>query len=104
MDSYVLRHYGVKGMKWGHRRRQKRPSEMSADEIDASIKRMRLEKQYEEKYRESVAAYTFDKDRAIKFVNKVLEKSGDKLLSQLGNYYGIDILDKNSGEEDDDDD
>lgn len=104
MDSYVLRHYGIKGMKWGHRRRQKRPSEMSADEIDASIKRMRLEKQYEEKYKESVAAYTLDKDRAIKFVNRVLEKSGDKLLSQLGNYYGIDILDKNSGEEDDDDD
>ncbi len=43
-----LKHHGVKGMKWGVRRKKKRKStrHMSDEELQRKIKRMSLEKQY----------------------------------------------------------
>lgn len=103
MDSRTLRHHGVKGMRWGVRRKRKRSSQMTDEELNAAIKRANLEKRYEEVYKES-ATISFDTDRAKKFVTRVAEKSGNKLVPQLANYYGVKISDFSSDWEEDDDD
>lgn len=53
LDTY-LAHYGVKGMKWGVRKKrtpsskpkQKRVSEMSDEELEGKVKRLRKEAEY----------------------------------------------------------
>lgn len=43
-----ITHYGVKGMHWGIRKDRTDPKQMSNEELQKAVNRMRLEKQYKE--------------------------------------------------------
>lgn len=70
-------------------------SEMTDAELKAAIDRLDLEK----KYKEAVNYHNPNKDRASKFVNRVLEKSGESLATQVVNHFGAKALNKMIGEE-----
>lgn len=146
MNNTELAHHGVKGMKWGVRKKsyytpkrgtssttkkrksavpidavsamrkkhkakkearaaevaakkartkRKRVSEMTDEELNEAIRRMDLEK----RYKEAVNYHNPNKDRAAKFVNRVLEKSGEQLATQVINHFGAKALNKMIGEE-----
>lgn len=73
----TLTHFGVKGMRWGVRKKndrkpQKRISEMSNDELQAVITRGNLERQY---------AALQPKGRLYKFGSKFQNKMEDNLAN-----------------------
>ena len=89
-DDLYLDHYGVKGMRWGHRKRkvssssrsnqQKSRREMkrnrrtlSEADLNRNLDRLRKEKQLKELIDEDV-------NPGKKYIQDVLKKSGDKLL------------------------
>jgi len=83
-----LKHYGVKGQKWGVRTKSSSrgaPSErlvkakaktLSTDELKKSIERMRLEQQYAE-------LATPGKQAGKKYAQDVLKQSGTKLIGAV---------------------
>lgn len=108
MNDNQLLHYGVLGMKWGIRRTpaqiarargerpsqsdskssttkssssKKRSSEMSEDELRSKIQRLELEKRYKDLL--SATAPPPKSTRGKYFVMRVLEKSGENILTQL---------------------
>lgn len=89
-DDLYLDHYGVKGMRWGHRKRKVSSSSMSNQrksrremkrnrrtlseaDLNRNIDRLRKEKQLKELIDEDV-------NPGKKYIQNVLKKSGDKLL------------------------
>jgi hypothetical protein len=103
----IIQHVGVKGMKWGVRRKgsrpsssdfsktrillKKRPRELSNDELETINKRLNLEKQYKSLNPRKI-------DRGRKFVNEIVSNSGKMVLTTavagLFTKYGKTILDK----------
>lgn len=75
--------------------KQKPISEMTDEELSVAIARLELEK----KYKEAVAYHNPHQGKAKKFVDKVLERSGEQLVTQVVNYYGAKALNKAIGEE-----
>ena len=112
MNNSELLHYGILGMKWGVRRTpeqlrrargelksesdggskkttssksssssgKKRTSEMTEDELRSKIQRLELEKRYKDLMK-STAPPKSTKGRD--FVQRVLEKSGENIMTQL---------------------
>lgn len=112
MNDNQLLHYGILGMKWGVRRTpaqlarargekpsqsdskssisktkssssstKKRSSEMSEDELRSKIQRLELEKRYKDLL--SATAPPPKSTRGKDFVMRVIEKSGENILTQL---------------------
>lgn len=106
MELDELKHYGVKGMKWGIRRtpeqlghkkkvasgkddsedskketkpRKKTVSEMSDTELQARIKRLELEKRYRD-----LSPQKTSKGKA--FVSRVVESSAENIAKQATTY------------------
>lgn len=83
-----VEHYGVKGMKWGVRKRSsnrsstqrtkftKAPSKLSSDELAKRIKRMETEKKYNQLNRDDVS-------EGRQFVNDVLTNSGRRVATTV---------------------
>lgn len=108
MDTH-LSHYGVKGMKWGIRKRssstkrtsksiftknkendkasskktEKKVSELSNEELTAKIERLNLEKRYAELAK---AVSPPKSTRGKDFVLRVLERSGENIATQASAY------------------
>jgi hypothetical protein len=105
MDTH-LSHYGVKGMKWGIRKRssstkrtsksifsknkennkassKKKVSELSNEELTAKIERLNLEKRYAELAK---AVSPPKSTRGKDFVLRVLERSGENIATQASAY------------------
>ena len=89
-DDLYLDHYGVKGMRWGHRKRKVSSSSrsnqrksrremkrnrrtLSEADLNRNLDRLRKEKQLKELIDEDV-------NPGKKYIQDVLKKSGDKLL------------------------
>lgn len=111
----ALKHYGVKGMKWGIRRtpaqlghktksesdeggsekakkpasQSKKLSEMSDEELNKRIKRLDAEKRYRE-----LMASQQQVSKGRKFVERVLERSGENLATQFVTYAGGTAINK----------
>ena len=113
MNNYELLHYGILGMKWGVRRTpeqlrrargelksesdggskkttssksssssgKKRTSEMTEDELRSKIQRLELEKRYKDLMKATAPPPKSTKGRD--FVQRVLEKSGENIMTQL---------------------
>ena len=75
--------------------KRKPVSEMTDEELNAAIKRLELEK----KYKELSAYHNPNQGKGKKFVNNVLEKSGEQLATQVVNHYGAQALNKAIGAE-----
>ena len=89
-DDLYLDHYGVKGMRWGHRKRKVSSSSrsnqrksrremkrnrrtLSEADLNRNLDRLRKEKQLKELIDEDV-------NPGKKYIQDVLKKSGDRLL------------------------
>ena len=89
-DDQSLDHYGVKGMRWGHRKRkvssgsrsrsnsstrsnQRKSRTLSEADLNRNLDRLRKEKQLKELIDEDV-------NPGKKYIQDVLKKSGDRLL------------------------
>ena len=113
MKNNELLHYGILGMKWGVRRTpeqlrrargelksesdggskktnssksssssgKKRTSEMTEDELRSKIQRLELEKRYKDLMKATAPPPKSTKGRD--FVQRVLEKSGENIMTQL---------------------
>ena len=113
MNNSELLHYGILGMKWGVRRTpeqlrrvrgelksesdggskkttssksssssgKKRTSEMTEDELRSKIQRLELEKRYKDLMKATAPPPRSTKGRD--FVQRVLEKSGENIMTQL---------------------
>lgn len=113
MNNSELLHYGILGMKWGVRRTpeqlrrargelksefdggskktksskassssgKKRTSEMTEDELRSKIQRLELEKRYKDLMKATAPPPKSTKGRD--FVQRVLEKSGENIMTQL---------------------
>lgn len=113
MNNNELLHYGILGMKWGVRRTpeqlrrargelksesdggskkttssksssssgKKRTSEMTEDELRSKIQRLELEKRYKDLMKATAPPPKSTKGRD--FVQRVLEKSGENIMTQL---------------------
>jgi hypothetical protein len=81
----ILAHYGVKGMKWGIRRKSAGSSSdplsatknMSNDDLRKVIDRMRLEQQYSE------LAKNPKKEAGKKYATKMAQDSGNRLVGAV---------------------
>jgi len=100
-----LKHYGIKGMQWGVRRkrssktgrvesedsrsakslRKKKLSEMSNDELRKLNTRLQLERQYKDLTKK-------DTSKAQKFVSDVLRESGKNLASKYVKDAGETVI------------
>lgn len=102
----TLTHYGVKGMKWGVRRKKniepqkhaspkKKVSEMTDDELQKKIERLNLEKRYKEALASTVPASPKEKSRSKKLVEDILYNSANNVGTQAVTYVmgkGTNIL------------
>lgn len=87
----ILKHYGILGQKWGVRRKspsgppsqdhstasslaKKKPHELSNDELNTVLKRIRLEKEYNE-------LTSSHKGAGQKWVESILSKSSKKVAT-----------------------
>lgn len=77
------------------KQKRKPVSEMTDEELNAAIKRLQLEKQY----KELTAYHNPNQGKGKKFVNTVLEKSGEQLATQVVNHYGAKALNAAIGDE-----
>lgn len=68
MDEMCLVHYGVKGMKWGIRKKYKK---VTSNNVENSTKK----KSFEERYKRSV--------EKVKLANSIVTKSMDKKYDSL---------------------
>lgn len=116
MENNELRHWGIKGMKWGQRRyqnkdgtltpagkaryannepqhedyvkaRSKQVSTMSDKELNDAVIRLQREQLYSK-------LTTPEETRGQKFVSKALDKIGDKVIEKAVNKIGDSIIDK----------
>ena len=70
------------------------PKRLTTEELNARIKRLQLEKDYNDLVKDT------DSTRKGKnFVMDILESSGKNLLTQVTNHYGAKILNKAIGED-----
>lgn len=113
MEQNTLAHYGILGMKWGVRRTpaqlarargkkttetsestkgsskssssssKKKVSEMTDDELRKEINRLELEKRYKDLARATAPPKS---TKGRDFVQRVLEKSGENIATQLTTY------------------
>lgn len=92
----TLMHYGVKGMKWGVRRKKtttpkktdppkKKVSEMTDEELREKINRMDLERRYKEALA-STMPKPKEKSRARKLVEDILFNSASNIGTQSVTY------------------
>lgn len=65
---------------------KKKISEMSNEELRKEIERLELEKRYRSLANESIASNKSKSSRAKDFTIRVLEKSGENVMSQLTTY------------------
>ena len=81
MENNELRHYGIKGMKWGVRRfqnedgsytaagkrraKQHKAESMSGEELAARVKRLNMEKTYKKLSKESEPKSTLEKSKDV---------------------------------------
>lgn len=81
MENNELRHYGIKGMKWGVRRfqnedgsytaagkrraKQQKAESMSDEELAARVKRLNMEKTYKKLSKESEPKSTLEKSKDV---------------------------------------
>lgn len=86
--------------------KKKTVKEMSEEELRSKIARLQLEKQYKDLMKSQEQEKLFD---GKKFVVKVLEKSGDNILTQLATYamgsavnkaMGSDVVNPKKGQKD----
>lgn len=86
--------------------KKKTVKEMSEEELRSKIARLQLEKQYKDLLKSQEQEKLFD---GKKFVVKVLEKSGDNILTQLATYamgsavnkaMGSDVVNPKKGQKD----
>ena len=76
MDNYYLKHYGVKGMKWGERRAQRKQAKSIYRAAKNAAK---------EKYRKSEDSINRKSDRNIDSFDKVVEMYNSfRLLELIG--------------------
>ena len=82
-EAFLL-HYGVKGQKWGVRRKRSGSDDvlgptknLSNDELRRVIDRMRLEQQYSEMVKNP------KKEAGKKYANKLVQDSGNRLVGAL---------------------
>lgn len=104
-DSYELMHYGVKGMKWGVRRKQKEDRGSSNTGQGHSQNNARNKKSVP-KYAKiaafiagtitvSYAGVKFSTDPHVRAaMGKVLQKIGDRKISDLDPFEGYTIIGK----------
>ena len=70
------------------------PKKLTAEELNARIKRLQLEKTYKDLMKDTETA-----TRGKNFVMDILESSGKNLLTQVTNHYGAKALNKVIGED-----
>lgn len=92
MDSNVVKHHGVLGMKWGVRRSRKqlereRISRMSDAELRSEINRIRMEKDYANLTKKPP-------NPVLKFAGDVLLQSGKNIASDYVTKYGKKTIDE----------
>lgn len=91
----ILEHYGVKGMRWGVRKRSangkarttfaKAPSKLSDAELTKRIKRMETEKRYNQLNRQDVS-------RGKEAATEVLTNSGKKIATTILTSGGLFVV------------
>ena len=93
MDSNVVKHHGVKGMRWGVRRARKQQEQssymrsMSDAELRARINRMQMEKQYAQLTKKPP-------NPVVKFAGDVLLQSGKNIAADYVTKYGKKTIDE----------
>ena len=127
-ENDELMHYGVKGMKWGVRRKRylskarskvrkfkrdrvKKKEEQKAKKTAEQTKRKPVSEMSDEELNAAIKRMQLERqytqlhaenhpssDRGKKFVTNVLEKSGEQLVTQVVNHYGAKALNKAIGE------
>lgn len=70
------------------------PKKLTAEELNARIKRLQLEKTYKDLMKDTETT-----TRGKNFVMDILESSGKNLFTQVTNHYGAKALNKVIGEE-----
>lgn len=81
-----LKHYGVKGMKWGVRKGDK-TANMSNKELQSKIQRMRLEDQYKSLSKKRVS-------KGRKIVSKAISHIGERAAKRYANNKVDEYVDK----------
>jgi len=98
MSDNFLEHFGIKGMKWGIRRKrgsakQKAPAEtaktLTNKELKKRINRLNMEKQYSKLAEEDATASA----KGLQLVTKMLKKSGKQKMQRLSDEIVGDVVD-----------
>lgn len=91
-EEYLI-HYGVKGMKWGVRKKRNSISGMSDAELQKKINRMNLENQYKnltskKKPKSNKGKKTLIGGIAVGVISPLLISNGKKIIAPLINTAG----------------